>query len=72
MRAIRHAWCGKHSVENNSRLEGVEVRAAIRATLHVLFDLAALGRVKLLVEIVANVAVDVDALLHSCCVRVLM
>ena len=65
MCAPGNVWGRKRAIKHNSLLKGVQVRAAIRASLHVLSDLTALWRVKLLVEVVAYVVVNVDALLHE-------
>jgi hypothetical protein len=64
MNAFWHAGCRKRPVENDCLLQRVEVRLAIRASFQMLPDIATLRRINLLVKIVANMTVDVGAVLH--------
>lgn len=62
----------KRSVESHGLLHRIQVRPAIGAALHMLPDFTTLRRVKLLVDVVTNVVVDVGALLHGSFFRVVM
>lgn len=52
---IGETGCGVAAIQRDGRLEAIEVGNAFRASVEMLFDLAAIRRIELLIEILADV-----------------